>query len=954
MQNFNQCNLFIALFLLVSSYLGAQELIVMGKIVDQSTEAPLPGVQIFIEGDRLGTISDENGGFTLRGIPETSPKLIFSLANYQPLELDLAGKSGMVDLGTIEMLSNIDAESVTPEDIIPTITLSASDLENDDPGGQNISGLLTASRDVFISAAAFTFGPRRFRIRGFDSENTNVFINGAPMNDLESGRPYWGSWGGLNDVLRNRNNSIGLGVSPQSFGGVGGVTTIDARASKQRKQLRVSYANSNRTYRHRIMATYSTGKLPDGWAFSFSASRRWAEESYVPGTFFDAYSYFASVEKQINDKHSISFTGLGAPSRRGRNTASTQEFYDLAGTNYYNPWWGYQNGEKRNARISTFHQPLGILSHDWKIANKTSLITAVSYQNGRGGSTAIDWFNASNPNPDFFRNSLAFMNSDLETADDLSVIDRVEQFYRNDEANRQIDWHALYNKNRQYPFDTIHNVNGIEGNTVIGNRANYILEERRYDSEKINFNTIFETILSKQVTLQGGLGYQYFKGHNFKVLEDLLGAEFFLDINQFARRDSIANPDFWQSDLQNPNRLVREGETFGYDYNSNIHKALGWVQADITTNKADYFLALELSNTRFWRTGNYQNGQFPDNSLGDSEKQKFTNYGAKAGITYKIDGRNYLFGNVGYLTRAPFFRNAFTSPRTRNQVVTGLTDEKIFGIEGGYLLRAPYAKVRAVGYFNTFQDQFFNRSLLVQLLVPDEDGNLEEIFGFGNYIVQNIDKRHFGVELAGELQVAAGLTANAAVALGQYLYSSNPTAFIALDNDPENLFESRTIYAENYRVPGTPQSAATLGLSYRSAKYWFANVNFNYIDDVYLDFFLDNRTQQAVTIADDPEYAEQFVDPNSALWREIIDQRKGEGAFSVDIFGGKSWKFNNVFLYLTVGVNNLLNDQDFITGGFEQFTTLGQRISEKNISERPPRIFYGFGRNYFINLALRM
>src|SRR5690606_28779973 len=128
-------------------------------------------------------------------------------------------------------------------------------------------------------------------------------------------------------------------------------------------------------------------------AFSFSGSRRWAQEAYNPGTFFDGWSYFLGAEKKINEKHSLSLVAFGAPTVRGGISPVVQEMYDLAGTNYYNPNWGYQNGEKRNSRVSNAHLPMAILRHDFQINRRSNLVTAVSYQTGRNGFGALSWDN---------------------------------------------------------------------------------------------------------------------------------------------------------------------------------------------------------------------------------------------------------------------------------------------------------------------------------------------------------------------------------------------------------------------------------------------------------------------------------------------------------------------------------------------------------------------------------
>ncbi|MCD4697407.1 MAG: TonB-dependent receptor plug domain-containing protein, partial [Bacteroidales bacterium] len=177
------------------------------------------------------------------------------------------------------------------EENIPQITVFAEDLESDDQA-QDIGGLLQSSRDIFVSTAGYVFGQTRFKIRGYSSENTDVLINGIRVNDFATGRPYWSSWGGLNDATRNKEIETGIASSNYAFGGIGGVTNMITRASTYRKQVKFTYSSTNRSYRNRLMFLYSTGLMENGWAIIASGSRRWANEGYVEGTFYDAWGYF--------------------------------------------------------------------------------------------------------------------------------------------------------------------------------------------------------------------------------------------------------------------------------------------------------------------------------------------------------------------------------------------------------------------------------------------------------------------------------------------------------------------------------------------------------------------------------------------------------------------------------------------------------------------------------------
>jgi len=910
---------------------------IRGKIVEEQTDNPMVGVEV--KTLSASVFTDFEGQFELQ-LSANSAEVVLTLVKggYQTLEIPVRidGRAN-VSIGTKRLRSEENLGQIAGEEIIPTITLSTDDQNS--AGAQSISGILTASRDRFVNTIGSVFGPYRFNFRGYRSEHTMMFLNNIPVNDPENGGVFWSKWGGLNDVLRNRTIEVGLGSNAYSVGSVGGATAIDTRASTQRQQTRISYALSNRSYDHRAMATHSTGLLPGGWAMTVSASRRWAQEGFQDGTFYDAYSYFLSVDKKLGDNHLLNITAFGSPNKRGRSGAATQELYDLAGTNYYNSYWGYQEGEKRNSRVSDTHQPMAILRHDWTIGDNTTLTTSLAYQGGRYGSTAIDWYDAPDPRPDYYRKLPSFI--------DNPQADAVADLLRNSEEARQIDWSAMYNANRNN-FQTINDVEGISGNNVSGNRSNYIVEDRRYDSEIISFNNRFESFINDRVALSGGVGYQAYLGDNFKTVDDLLGGDFYVDIDKFAEFEPGADNTFIQNDLSRPNRVVREGDVFGYHYEMHIRKANAWLQGNVSLDRFDFFLAAALNNTTFWREGLLQNGKFPDNSIGESERLNFLDYQFKGGVTFKIDGRNYIVANGNYQVQAPFARYSFTSPRTRNQTVPGLEQVKIQGIEGGYLLKAPYASARVMGYYTTFKDQLFNRSFYLDNAIINDDGSTTG--GFVNYIMTGMDTRHMGLELAADVEIISRLKLSAVAAIGEYQYTNRPTAFAYIDNRAESL-PAKTVYIKNFNISGTPQKAYTFGIHYSGKDYWFANLNFNYFEDVWIDFYPERRTLAAVATVADPEFTNQVVEQGSDLWRDIIDQERAPSAFTMDFFGGKSWKINDLFVYLNVGVSNILDKQDFRTGGYEQFRF---DFENKEVERFPNRYFYSYGRTYYISLAFRL
>lgn len=822
-------------------------------------------------------------------------------------------------------------------DNIPTITLDEGDMG--DAGGQNVSSLLTAGRDPFFSAASFNFSAVRFRIRGYENDHFSTFLNGIPMDNLDNGFTPFGLWGGLNDVMRNRDISWGLRTNTFTFGDIGGNTNIDARASKQRAQTQFSYAASNRNYNNRMMLTHATGLSKRGWAFALSGSRRWAGEGYVPGTYYDGWAFFAGIDKKINRRHLLSLTVFDAPTENGRQGASVQEMIDLAGTPYYNPNWGYQNGKKRNVSVGRTHQPVAIINHEFTIRNNTSLTTALSISTGNRSVTGFDWYNAADPRPDYYRYLPSYTGVWANSPDGAQA-ERLASLMRADINLRQINWQRLYDVNAA-SYATVKDVNGVIGNDISGNRSRYIIENRIINTTRFNFNSVLNSRIGNHVDVTFGVSYQTQQNHYYKEVEDLLGGDFYVNVNQFAERDFGVGSGVNQFDVDRPNRILKVGDRFGYDYNLNISRAASWVQGVFKFNKLDFFVAGNLYATSFYRQGNVRNGIFPNESLGKGTTNNFLDYAGKAGLTYKINGRNYVFVNGAYLTRAPYFENVYISPRTRNAQQADLQSEEILSGEAAYVLNAPKVKARIGGYYTQFR-----KGMDIMIFYHDFYQN------FVNYAIRGIDRLHVGGEFGIEVKLSPTLTVNAAAAIGRYYFDSRQQAIVTVDNNASVLGRD-IIYMENFKVPSTPMEAYSVSLNYRSPKFWFVSITGSYFDQSYLSMNPLRRTWDAL----------QYLTPGTADYKSVFEQTKFDAQYTIDFFGGYSWKLpkayevnrKSTFLVFNVGINNLLNNKKIVTGGFEQLRYDQQLIAADpvQVGKFPPRLFYAYGLNFFASATLR-
>jgi hypothetical protein len=889
-----------------SSALYAQQGTIKGKVTDRDKQTGLAGAEIADASGKVVAISSNDGSF-IGNLPEGKHILYVNLADYDQSSVEADIRAGeTTDAGNIELR----ASAGSMQDLF-TINISEG-IEDDGFETQSVQGILSSTADIFLSNAAYTFGPVMFRTRGYDANYTNVSLNGFVMNDIESGSPYWSNWGGLNDVMRSAMVSSGPEPIGFLFEPVGGATRINTRASEYRSGVKAVYSLSNRTYGNRLMITYSTGLMDNNWAFTGSYSRRWSERGYEIGTFYNAHSFFLSAEKKINSKHSLNLTALDAVYERGVAGGTTQEIYDLMNDNYYNPYWGYQNGEVRNARVRSNNKPLITLSHIFTPNEKLDIRTTAGYWFGKSGYTALNWYDPLDPRPDYYRKLPSYQFNPEDSA-------RVAQEWVNDDRVSHIDWEGFYFANRKNLF-YMEDAEGEAGNNIYGNRSKFIVEDRRNDLSQFQLNTRASWDMNERINLTGGLLVDIYRGHNFNVVKDLLGGDFWLDIDKFAETDMPMDPDAQQNDLNNPNNLVREGDVFGNNYYAFQRGGTIWGTGRYSHKRYSVYLSANGRYTSMWREGLMKKGLFPDNSYGNSEKMNYLTWGVKAGGDYRITGRHLITLNTLVATNPPLFRNSFLSPRTRNTVTPNLNAETILSADASYVLRSPAVKGRITGYYTRFMNQtevtsFYHDDLMTLV----------------NYAMTGIDKENYGLEIGIEATVTTGLNINGAAAIGQYLWVNNPAITITQDNNNEVL-RVEEVWIKYFRQSGTPQTALSLGVEFNSSRFWWAGITGSWYDNIWLDFNPVTRTK----------------DSETGYYQYWDKQKKEDPGFLIDLFLGKSWKIKNIYINLSANLSNVLNNKTMSTGGYEQF-----RYDPERPDLFDPKVYYYNGFNYFINFSIR-
>lgn len=782
---------------------------------------------------------------------------------------------------------------------------------------QDLSPLLQSGRDVFLQFAVFQFAAGRYRLRAYPGENQMVYFNGISVNNLETGFSLWNQWGGLNDITRKAENQYGNVCSRYGFSPPGGYVNIDARASGFRKGTRLSYSYGNRLFRQRVMLSHSTGLMENGWALTLSASWRYGDQVYIPGTYYDSKAFFLSLDKKLGGRHLLNLTALTANTEQGRSGAAQAEVFKITGNTYYNSYWGLQNGVVRNASVSRLNKPILILNHQLQLPEQATLNSMLLYTFGKSGLSGLNWNDAPNPRPDYYR----YLPSYLYSQGDTAAGDLLSGQWATDLNTSQLNWDRMIGMNRQNLF-------ALPGEGPIDNqtRARYILENRVEQLSNLGFSSVYKGRLH-DLFISAGLNANLYRNRKYKEMEDLLGATYWLNYDQFADDQGVSN-DFQQNDIEHPDKKIYTGDRFGYDYLIAVNRIEGWSQAEYSMKHLDVYAGGSLSHSLIWREGYVANGKFPERSKGLSEKAGFLNYGLKAGITWKISGRHFFNLHLLNQSRAPEVNSIFISQRTRNDLVEGLQNEQLLSAECNYQIKYPGFKGRLSAYYTNVKNQTWLRSFW-----HDEYNNMV------NLIMKDLDQRYSGLELGIEKQILSEHVIQLAMAYALNLYSNRPTLEAWQDNNNTMLYANRASYLTNYYIGGSPQSLYGVGYRYNARQHWYVGLYANLFDRIYVELNPERRTAEAI---------DKYQSDEAQYYAAILHQEELPSYAILNANAGKSFRIRKKhYLNLSVVVYNLLNSKSHITSGFEQL-----RWDKSDLKRFDNKYLYMQGTTFMLNASL--
>ena len=629
---------------------GQGTTVIKGKIVDSSGETVV-GASVYIKGTSIGTNSDLEGRFNFSTVEKGNQILVISFVGMIQLEKPVRLTGSEIDLGVFKMESdavglaevtvfaNIAVERKTP---VPISNIKPEQIESR-LGMQEYPEILKSTPGIYATKQGGAFGDSRINIRGFNSRNSAVMINGVPVNDMEAGTVYWSNWAGLSDVTRTMQVQRGLGASKIAIPSIGGTINILTKTTDAEQGGNVYYGTGNDNF-SKLGFTVSTGLNEKNWASTISLAKS-SGDGFVDGTKYESWSYYLNVSKIINEHHRFAFSLFGAPQWHGQRTTQMliTTFKDpLINSIRYNSDWGYKNGQPFYIRKNYYHKPMAILNHFWTLNENLTISTAAYLSIGTGGGTGPLGTNKLY-SPDYLLN---------EQPD----IDRVVR--ENIAAG----------------------ASGAE--TILRSSVN-----NHFWTGLLTNGTYKKDWLS----ISGGVDLRYYKGKHYQEVVDLLGGQFYLDP---------------ASDINHPNKVTYVGDKVGYwDDGLVLWEGLfGQAEADLGALTA--FVAAAASNKSYSRVEYFlePNTNWKETYSGTQAPwTNFLGFSIKGGANYNLTQNHNLFVNAGYFENQPDFRNVYYN--YTNDANKSAPNEKVLSFELGYGYQSKLLSGNLNGYYTTWDDK---------------------------------------------------------------------------------------------------------------------------------------------------------------------------------------------------------------------------------------------------------
>ena len=892
----------MAAFILIGSSSAIAQSTVIGKVVDEN-DAPLIGATVIVPGTSTGTGTDAAGNFSLK-VDAGTQSVEISFIGYVTETREIKG-GGRIDLGTIVLKT----DAVTLQDVIVSQSVAVqrktpvavSTVTADEItyklGGQEFPEILKATPGVYVTKDGGGFGDAKINMRGFQSANVAVMVNGVPVNDMEWGGVYWSNWAGLSDVTRSMQTQRGLGASKISAPSVGGSVNIVTNGIDAKKGGTFSFGVGNDGL-YNLSLSLSTGLTKNGWAMSILAAKRWGD-GYIQGTNFEGYNWFVNISKRINDRHQLSLTAFGAPQKHGQRNAlndgltiaewqKAKNFMGEKDMYRYNASYGFdKNGKQRYSSFNEYHKPQISLNHQWQIDYKSSLSTALYMSIGRGSGYSGQGRTSADRNA-WKGTNYGILNTTFRNPDGTFAYDKIQEL----------------------------NAASIDGSRMVMSKSNN-------NHMWYGLLSTYTNQITPSLELSAGVDVRYYIGEHNNEIIDLYDGKYFIDDN--SRRNVKASDNIAAADPTWQYEKLQVGDKVYRDYDGHVHQEGVFAQLEWTRNKLNAFVSGSISNTGYWRYDRF----YYDAAHAESDHVNFLGYTIKGGANYNITDKHNVFANLGYISRAPFFSGgAFLQSTTSNVTNPDPLNERVFSAELGYGFRSGIITANLNAYYTLWMDKSFVRS--TQMSNGD----------YARINLGGVDARHMGIELDFSLRPTRWMDITGMLSLGNWIWDSNTKGYIydsqgqpmtaALDgtvasgimaDDHAWLF----LKQKGIKVGGSAQTTGAIGMTVRPMKGLRVSADWNAYGNNYADFWLGSGLNGNQTI--------EVKDPWRIPW-----------GHQLDLSASYRFKIGNIFATIYGNVNNVYN--------YNYIMDAQSDALQEGIWQNAYAVMYSFGRTYTVRVKI--
>jgi len=873
-----------------------------GTVIDEDSEAGLPGANIVEAGTTNGTITNAEGGFVLNTSSQTG-EIVISFMGYesQTIAFDLGSATGIgevilaVDANTMEEVVvtgygviDVAKDRETPV-AVSTIKLPEIIAKT---GNQEFPDIMKNTPSVYVGSQAGGYGDSRINIRGFDQVNLALLFNGQPVNGMEDGKVYWSNWQGLSEIATAVQIQRGLGSSKLAISSVGATINVVTKATDMYEGGRLSAMVGNDGYM-KYVGSYSTGLNENGWGASILLSH-WQGNGYNDGTQGQGQTYFFSLGYKPSEKHQFNFSVTGAPQWHYQNYTKRLSDYDRDGdgdiTNEeqrYNSNWGMYQGEEYSLRQNFYHKPVANLNWDWNISDKGSLSTVLYGSTGAGGGTG--------------GYGSGYYNYGSDGQLDFDGIEANNRAIVNDGSE---DWHI--------DGRTI----GSYGDNAAIRRAS--MNMHRWLGAVINYNHE----ISENLSFNVGTDLRTYYGQHFRLVDNLWGLDGYWDDNYNGDGFQEQYPGgqvYTQEHRASPYMFWSERNSESYDrldyFNSERISYLGaFGQLEYKTQKLSTFVQVAAS-TQSYQRFDYMSYSDPDEQV--SEKLRHPGYNLKAGANYNLTDNHNVFVNAGYYSRQPFFDDLFLN--YQNDVNEYVGNEGVLSFEAGYGYRSAFLDVDLNAYYTSWTDRQIRQSGDF-----DDDGERDDVALF-----ENVAETHSGVELEFEAKPVRNLSIRGFASIGFWNYAGDVNARL-YDEDRNPIGGGdMTLYLDDVKVGDAAQTSFGLLGSYKIVKGLSVDLDYRFYDRLFA-----------------------AIDPES------FDEEDNDGSLELPSYGlldgGVSYKLylkNRNSLNFRFNANNILNKQFISQSDTNIHPEAGE--AEFNGVNMDNRVYFGNGFTWNFSIAYR-